>query len=111
MLVSAAAVNSGLEYKFLVKSVDPDGTVSSTESKNSSDQLLSSNELYEEWEEYEDGEMFAPAIPEGRIPNRTGNLHEFSGAHQHEHLLVCRPSPHTLILPHHSSEGAVFQPS
>lgn len=46
------------------------------ERKNSSDHvLLSSNELYEEWEEYEDGEMFNPAIPEGSLPNRTGNLH------------------------------------
>lgn len=85
MLVSVA-VNSGLEYKFLVKSVDPDGTASSTERKNGSDHvLLSSNELYEEWEEYEDedGEMSAPApaIPEGNLPNRTGNLHQFSSAH------------------------------
>lgn len=78
MLVSVT-VNSGLEYKFLVKSVDPDGTASSTEKKNGSDHvLLSSNELYEEWEEYEDeGAMStaAPAIPEGSLPNRTGNLH------------------------------------
>lgn len=79
MLVSVA-VHSGLEYKFLVKSVDPDGTASLTERENGSDHvLLSSNELYEEWEEYEDkdGEMSTPdpAIPEGSLPNRTGNRH------------------------------------
>lgn len=85
MFVSIA-VHSDLEYKFLVKSVDPDATTSVTGRQSIPDHvLLSSNELDQEWEDYEDedGEMStpAPATPEGSPPIRTGNLHYFSSAH------------------------------
>lgn len=70
--------------------MDPDGTAPVTKKKNGSDGvLLSSNELHEEWGEYEDEDeeedeemsTLAPAIAEGSRPNRTGNLHHFSSAH------------------------------
>lgn len=87
-MIASVVVNPGLEYKFLVKSVDPDGSAPVTERENASDRvLLSSNELYEEWEEYEDEyedeelSTPAPAVTEGSQPNRTGNLHYFSSAH------------------------------
>lgn len=84
LIIASVVVNPDLEYKFLVKSVDPDGSAPVTERENASDRvLLSSNELYEEWEEYEDEELStpAPAVTEGRLANRTGNLHYFSSAH------------------------------
>lgn len=86
LIIACVVINPGLEYKFLVKSVDPDGSAPITERENASDRvLLSSNELYEDWEEYEDEDEElstpAPAVPEGNQPNRTGNLHYFSSAH------------------------------
>ncbi|TWW64682.1 Collagen alpha-1(XIV) chain [Takifugu flavidus] len=81
LIIASVVVNPGLEYKFLVKSVDPDGSAPVTERENASDRvLLSSNELYEEWEEYEDEDEElstpAPAVTEGRLANRTDSLNE-----------------------------------
>lgn len=78
---------SGLEYKFMVKSVDPDGTTSVTEKKTMPDDAAVSlnNDLHEEEVEevekgeYGDkvGEMTSPApeiLEEKRIlQNHTGN--------------------------------------
>ncbi|XP_035852104.1 collagen alpha-1(VII) chain isoform X2 [Sander lucioperca] len=71
----------GLEYKFMVKSVDPDGTTAVTESQNEPDDVVISlhHDLHkegmeEEGEEYGDklGEITSPA-PVIR-PNRTDSL-------------------------------------
>ncbi|TKS90840.1 Collagen alpha-1(VII) chain [Collichthys lucidus] len=70
-----------LEYKFMVKSVDPDGTTSVAEKKNTSDDVSASLPLQEEegeeWEEYGDkeGDMTSPAPvvygEKGILPNHT----------------------------------------
>ncbi len=93
---------TGLEYKFLVKSVDPDGTTSVTGKQNEPGYALASlkRDFHEEGEEavkYRDqgGEMTrsAPKILEEKeiLPNRTGNDNYdnyFSITHQHKLLAV-----------------------
>lgn len=80
---------TGLEYKFLVRSVDPDETVSVTEKKNEPGDVLHSQDLdlHEEGmqeegvEEHGDlvGDLSSPApvmLEEDRTqPNRTGTMH------------------------------------
>ncbi|KAM9334648.1 uncharacterized protein col7a1l [Symphorus nematophorus] len=68
----------GLEYKFMVKSVDPDGTNSVTEKKNKLNRDLQEEGMEEEGEEVEEygdtvGEMTSPAPV--ILPNRTDSLH------------------------------------
>lgn len=100
---------TGLEYKFMVKSVDPDGTTSVTEKKNKTDNVVQSlnrdlheegmEEDAEEVEEYGDkvGEMASPApviLEEKEIlPNRTGNDNYFNINTSNCLLLDCCPGP------------------
>lgn len=70
---------AGVEYKFTIKSVDPDETVA--ENQKEPDDLLSNNSeemrRKEAEDEEEHGEMTSPdpVILEGNgsLPNRTGN--------------------------------------
>ncbi|XP_051247897.1 collagen alpha-1(VII) chain isoform X3 [Dicentrarchus labrax] len=84
LVTQEVAEKCGLEYKFMVKSVDPDGTTSVTEKKNVSEDVLVSvnHDVHEEViekevEEYGDnvGEMTSPAPviheEKGILPNRT----------------------------------------
>ncbi|XP_067438348.1 collagen alpha-1(VII) chain isoform X1 [Thunnus thynnus] len=80
----------GLEYKFMVKSVDPDGTTKVTDNKNKPEDVVTSlshdlneEEVEEEGEEVEEeeyGEMTSPAPvilgEKGILPNRTDSLEE-----------------------------------
>lgn len=91
--VCHVCIATGLEYKFMVRSVDPDGTTSVAEKKNMSDDVLASlnrdlqEEEGEEWEEYGDkeGEMTSPAPviygEKGILPNHTGNDNYFNITH------------------------------
>nr|XP_019947966.1 PREDICTED: collagen alpha-1(VII) chain-like [Paralichthys olivaceus] len=73
----------GLEYKFMVKSVDPDGTTSGTDSKTEPGDVVISlsrdrevEEVGDQVEEEEYGGPASPVIPgeEGMIPNRTDSV-------------------------------------
>lgn len=88
MTVCYVCIITGLEYKFMVKSVDPDGTTAVTESQNEPDDVVISlhHDLHkegmeEEGEEYGDklGEITSPA-PVIR-PNRTGKNNYFNVTH------------------------------
>ncbi|XP_041820381.1 collagen alpha-1(VII) chain [Chelmon rostratus] len=87
LVTQEVAQKCGLEYKFMVKSVDPDGTTAVTEKKNEADEVLPflNPVLHEKGEEEEEekdhgdnaGEMTSPApmIEEnGILPNRTVSL-------------------------------------
>lgn len=87
---------TGLEYKFMVKSVDPDGTTSAAEKKNVPEDVVASpnreDGMEEEMEEEEYGEKVgemtspAPVVLEdkGILPNRTGNNNNFNITHRHQ---------------------------
>lgn len=76
---------TGLEYKFMVKSVDPDGTTAVTDNKNEPDDVVMSlsHDLQEGVEEVveqvEEEEMTSPTpaihSEEGMQPNSTGKNH------------------------------------
>lgn len=99
---------SGLEYKFMVKSVDPDETVSVTEKKIEHDVLHSQNlDLHEdEMQEEEHGDLVgdlsspAPMILEEdrTLPNRTGNMHYFNLTQEALWTLVQAQGPNTQML-------------
>lgn len=72
---------AGVEYKFTIKSVDPDETASVTEKQKEPDDLFSNKSEEkrrkgaEDEEEYGEMTSSAPVILEGNgsLPNRTGN--------------------------------------
>lgn len=102
---------TGLEYKFMIKSVDPDETTSGTEKKNEPDDVLVSHnrDLHEEGmegdgeevEEDQEGETSSPApviLEDNRtVPNHTGNINYFNLTHPHKELfrLLSKPMGQT----------------
>lgn len=111
--VCHVCIMTGLEYKFMIKSVDPDETTSVTEKKNEPDDVLVSHnrDLHEEGmggggeevEEHGDqeGETSSPApviLEDNRtVPNRTGNINYFNLTHRHKELfgLLSKPMGQT----------------
>ncbi|XP_034434681.1 collagen alpha-1(VII) chain [Hippoglossus hippoglossus] len=81
IVTQEVADKCGLEYKFMVRSVDPDGTTATTDSKTEpGDVVISLSRDGEGEEEYgdraEEVDSPAPGIPgeEGMIPNRTDSV-------------------------------------
>lgn len=100
MLVSECGCHvgiiTGLEYKFMVKSVDPDGTTMMTDNKNEPEDVVISLscDLHEGRMEEEELTSPAPVIlgEKGILPNHTGKNNNLTTTCPHK-LLLARSKP------------------